>query len=110
MDHLLYFGVDAHHSGVEIGMIAHQDLWVPSRCNEYRIHAATDWRHEDLADLQSNQEGEGHDYRCVFAAVVVLWLGELEVKESEQSTEIGDESGAHGQNRAYQAASSGELD
>ena len=108
MDHLLHFRVDAHHLGVEIGMISHQDLWVPSRCDEYRIHAATDWRHENLADLQPNQEREGHNYRCVFAAVVVLWLGELEVKKREQSAEIGDERGAHGQYRANQATKSGE--
>ena len=84
-------------------MIAHQDIRIPSGGDEKRRDAAADGRHEDLADLQADEEGKGHDDGGEGAAVVVGRRGELQVEEGEQGAEVGDEGGAHGEDGADQA-------
>lgn len=81
MNHLLHLGINAHHSCIEIWMVSYQDLRIPSRSNKYRIYAATDWCHEDLTNLQPDEEREGYDYGCVLATGIVFWLGEFEIEE-----------------------------
>ena len=101
--HLLYFRICAHHPAVDICMVAHQYLWIPRRSHKNRINTAANRRHEDLADLQTDQECKRHDHRRVGAASVVGWVCELQVKVRKESTEVTNECRAHGQDRSDQA-------
>ena len=83
MDLLLHLRIYGDHPLVEIRVVKHQYLRVPliqksvkiavaislletySGSNKESIHAASDRRRENLADLQADEEGEGHDYGCV---------------------------------------------
>lgn len=96
MDHLLHFRVSSHHSVVDVRMISHQNLGIPSRSNENRIDAASYRRHEDLTYLQADQKGECQHDRSVGATGVVLWLGEFKVKVCEEGTKVANKGGAHG--------------
>lgn len=56
MDHLLHLRVDPDHPLVQIGMIPHQNVWIPCRSHKDCVHATPNGRHEDLTNLQPNQE------------------------------------------------------
>ena len=56
MNHLLHLWVDPYHPLVQVGMIPHQNIWVPRRSHEDCVHTTPNGRHKDLTDLQSNQE------------------------------------------------------
>lgn len=103
MYHCLHLGVDFDHPRPEIGMILHQNVRIPRSRHEYRVHAASNRRHEDLAHLQANQEGKGHDDGREPAPFVVSRFGELEVKEGKEAAEVGDEGAAHGEDGADEA-------
>ena len=57
-----------------------QDLRVPRGGDEDGVDAAADGRQDDLAGLQADEEGIGHDDGGEGAAVVVGRMGELEVE------------------------------
>ena len=80
MNHFLHLGIDTHHAIIEVRMIAHQNVRVPCSRHEQGIDTATDRRHEYLTDLQSDEEGESHDYRGESAALVVTGFCELEIQ------------------------------
>lgn len=54
VNHLLHFGIYPDHPLVKVRMIPHQDIRIPRSSNKNSIDAAANWRHEDLADLESN--------------------------------------------------------
>jgi len=97
MNHLLYARVHSNHPLIKIRMILPQTIRIPRHRHEQRISSAADRRHEDLADLQADEEGKGQDDGRVGAGTVVLGLGELEVEIGEEGAEVGDEGGAHGE-------------
>lgn len=103
VDHLLHFGVGSHHSVVDIRMVPHQNLGIPSRSDEDRIDAASYRRHEDLAHLQANQKGKCQHDRSVGATGVVCWFGEFQVQVCKEGTKVTDECRAHGKDWADQA-------
>ena len=61
MDTLLHLRVNRDHLRIQIRMIPHQDLGIPGRSHKERIDATANRRHEDLADLKSDQERKRHD-------------------------------------------------
>lgn len=66
-------------------MLDHKDLRIPGHSYEQGVDAGPDWSHENLADLQANQEGKRHDNRRERPVVlVVCWLGELKVQVCEK--------------------------
>lgn len=91
MNHLLYLRINLDHPRVKIRMIPHQHVRIPRRGDEQRVYTATYWRHEDLADLQPDEEGEGHDDGGEGAAVIVGRFGEFEVEVGEEGAEVGYE-------------------
>lgn len=91
------------HSVIEVRVVAHHNLWIPSHCDEDSVHAAPNWRQQDLADLQADNEGESHNHCREIPTTVVCRVGELQVQVGEQRTEVGNEDGAHGQHRADEA-------
>lgn len=103
MDHLLNAGVYGDHSLIEVGMVPAQTIRIPGHGHEQRIGAAADGSHEDLANLQADEEGECHDDGREGAGAVVLGFGEFEVEVGEEGAEIGDEGGTHGEDGADEA-------
>ena len=103
MNHLLHPWIHGDHSGVEIRMITHEHVGVPRSCDKDGVDAAANGCHEDLADLEADEEGKGHDDRRESAGVVVARGSELEVEKSEECAEVGDEGGTHGEYGADQA-------
>jgi hypothetical protein len=103
MDCLLDVRVDRDHALVEVWVFPHQHLGVPSHGDKNRINPTGQRRSEDITDLQSDQEGEGDDYRCVCAVRVVCWRREDEVEIRKECASVCYESGAHGKHRADQA-------
>ena len=79
-----------HHSGVEIWMIAHQDIGIPSCRDEQCVHPTSYRSHEYLAYLQPDEERKSHHYGGECAAVVVSGLGELKVEIGEEGAEVCD--------------------
>ena len=96
MNHLLNLWIHTNHPLIKIRMVPHQNIRIPRSGNENCIHPTPDWGQKNLAHLQSNEECKGKNNGCESAAGVVGRGGELEVEESEQGTEVGDEGGAHG--------------
>ena len=104
MYRILNMGIHPHQFLIKVGMFQNQYLRIPRHSHEQRVDARPNRRHEDLADLQADQEGERHDDWGEDAAVlVVCWFGELEVQVGEKGGEVAHEEGAHGQNRPSQA-------
>ena len=52
MNHLLHLRVYPDHPLVQIGMVPHQNVWIPCRRDEDRIHTTSNGCHEYLTDLQ----------------------------------------------------------
>ncbi len=91
MNHLLHLRINPHHFLIEVRMISHQDIRIPRRSNENSIDTTTNRRHEDLADLQSNQEGESHNDRGKCASLIISWFRELQVEVGEKGADVGHE-------------------
>lgn len=96
MDALLDLGIDLNYRVVEVGVVVHENLRVPSCRNENRIDAGADRSGEDVADLKTDavrrlasvykrkgqknsQERKGNDDSRVRAICVVPWVGEKQV-------------------------------
>ena len=84
-------------------MIPAQHIGIPRRGYKNCIHAATNWSHENLADLQADQKRKGHDDGSESAVGVVARFGELQVQVGEEGAEVGDEGGAHGEHGGDEA-------
>ena len=84
-------------------MISHQDVRIPCRCDENGVSAAADRRHENLAHLETNQEGKRQDDGSIAATVIVGGACKLEIEEGEQSAKIANESRAHREHRTNKA-------
>lgn len=102
VDSLLNMGVYGNHAVVEIRVLAHQDLWIPCHGNENRVNTAAQWRCEDVADLQSNQESKCYDDCRIAAVSVVRRRSEDEVEVSQQGAGVSNEGRSHGQNGSDQ--------
>lgn len=63
MDDVLNMWIDLDKLVPELRMVGDRDLRVPSHGNENGVDTARDWLGEDLAHLQPNHEGKGHDDR-----------------------------------------------
>jgi hypothetical protein len=103
VDSLLHVGVDCNHALVKIRMLPHQNLGVPCHCDKDRVDATRQRRSEDIAYLQSNQEGESDNYRRVRAIRVIRWRREEEVEVCEERACVCNEGGAHGKYWTNQA-------
>ena len=97
MDHLLHLWINPDHPVIELWMIPHQNVRIPRSSDKYSVDATSDWRHEYLADLQSDQERESHNDGRKGASVIVSWLGELQVEIGQESAEVRYKSTAHGE-------------
>lgn len=100
---LLHMRVHRHHLRVQIWMVPHQDLRIPSTCDKDGIDTAAERRGEDVADLQANEEGEGENNRRVRAITVVLGRREDQVAVGHESAGVTDEHGADGEDRTDKA-------
>lgn len=72
MDHLLNFWIHSHHFGVEIWMILHEYVRIPCCRDEDGIDSASNRCHEDLANLQADEEAEGHHYGCKSPSILYV--------------------------------------
>ena len=103
MNHLLHLRVYPDHPLVQIGMIPHQNVWVPRRSDKYGIHTRPNRRHEYLTNLQSDEEGESHDHRRKSSPIVVTRLREFEVEIRKEGADISHKGRSHRQYRSNQA-------
>ena len=103
MDGLRHVRVNGNQVLVQLSMLLDHDLRVKGRRDKDSVDTAADGCGEDLADLQTNQEGIGHDDRGKVAVGVVAWLSEDQVQVSEKGAGIADEGSAHCQYRTNQA-------
>lgn len=94
MDGLLDVGVNADHLVVELRVVAHQHLGVPSRCDEDSVNAARDGGREDVGNLQANEEGKCNNDGRVAASLIIRRVGEDQVEVSEEGTGVANEGGA----------------
>lgn len=76
MDGLLYVWVHSYHLGVQLWMLPHQHFRIPGRSDEDGVNAARDRNSEDVADLQTDQEGIGYHNRGELAVAIVARAGE----------------------------------
>ena len=97
MDLLCYLGVYGDHASVEVGVIAHEDLWIPGSGDEEGGDAAFERGQEDVGNLEADYEAEGQDDGGVAATFVVHWLGVDEVQVGEEGTDVTDQGSAHGE-------------
>jgi hypothetical protein len=103
VDSLLHVGVHRNHALVKIRMLPHQNLGVPRHRDKDGVDATGQRRSENVANLQSNQEGESDDHRRVRAIRVVCWRREEEVEVCEERACVCDKGCAHGQYWTNQA-------
>lgn len=89
--------INRHHPLIQIRILRHQNLRIKRHGHEERRHSTLNWHQEDIADLQSDDEREGHDDGRVAAGSVVRGRRESDVEVGEQGAGIGNEDGAHGQ-------------
>lgn len=80
---LLHLRVDLNHLLVELRVLAHENLGIPSGGDEDGVDAARQRRREAVGDLQADEEGVGNDDGGESAVGVVGWVGEDEVEECE---------------------------
>lgn len=97
MYRLLHVWVHSDHAGVEIRMLAHECLWVPSGGNEERVDPARQRDGEALRNLQANQERIRDNDRGEVAVGVVRGFREDEVQIREQGAGVSHEGRAHGE-------------
>lgn len=102
MDCLLNLRVKLHQLVVDIRVVIDHDLRIPSHSDEDSLNTTTNGSHEDLADLQTNQESESHDDGGEVTIPVVGGVGELQIEIGQQRTDIGDKSRTHSQNRTHE--------
>lgn len=80
-------------------MIADQDLRIPAHSHEDGFDSAADGSHEDLTDLQADDEGEGHDNSREVSIGVVARLSELQIQIRQQGADVRHKDRAHGDHR-----------
>jgi len=54
MDALLNLGINLNYRMVEVGVVVHENLRIPSCRNEDCIDTGADWSGEDVADLEAD--------------------------------------------------------
>lgn len=86
------------HLLIELRIIALEDFRVECHSYEECGEAALHRDEEDVADLETEEEGDGHDNRCVATLAVIRWLSDFHVQEGDEGADVGDENRAHGQN------------
>jgi len=91
MNSLLHMRIHGNQLAIQLSVLLNHDLRIKSRRHENSIDTTTDWRSEDLADLQTDEEGVGNDDGREVAVGVVAWLGENEVEVGEQGASVADE-------------------
>lgn len=75
---LLQVRIHLHHLVVQVVMITHQDLWIPSYCHKNGVDAGAERRGEEVAYLQTDEEREGNNNYGEVSVRVVWRIGELE--------------------------------
>lgn len=71
-----------HQAVPEFWMICHGHLGIPRHRHKNGVDTRSNWRHEYLADLQSNEEGECHNDRRECPTMVVCGVSILEIEIS----------------------------
>jgi len=94
----LDLGINPHHRIVNVGVIPHEDLGVPSGGNENGVDTTRYRCRKDVSNLQTDEEREEDDDCGVFALAVVFRFREDEVEVGEERAGVGDEKGAEGEN------------
>lgn len=100
---VLHFGIDPDHFGIDLGVIARQNLWIPAGRDEDGVDTAGQGGGKDVGDLEAHEERKCHDDRGIGSVVVVRGVGEEQIEIREESADITDEKGTEGENRANEA-------
>ena len=103
VDCLLHMRINLNHVSVQIRMITNHDLGVPSSGNEDSVDTATKRSGEDVADLQTDDEGEGYHDGRIPPRLVICRLSEDQVQVGQEGAGIGDEGGSHAEDGADEA-------
>lgn len=78
MDGLLQVWVHLYHLVVQVVVVAHQDLGVPSHGHKNGVDAGAERRGEEVAYLQTDKERKGNNHDGEVSLRVVGRIGELE--------------------------------
>jgi hypothetical protein len=80
---LLHVRVHLDHILVQLRVLAHHNLRIPSSSDENRLNTALQRRGEAVGDLQADEESVRDDDGGELALRVVGWVGEDEVQVCE---------------------------
>ncbi len=97
VNRLLNVWIDADHSCIQVWMVSHQHLWVPSHRYKYSLQAGRQWLCDSVADLEADEEREGYHYRRKSSICVVGRMREDQVEVGQESSCKGHEDCAHGE-------------
>lgn len=103
MYRLLHMRIDVYHLLIQVRMLGHHNLRVPGCCDEDSVDTTADRRGEDIADLQSDEEGKRHHDRGIRSRRVVGRVRVDHVQIREQGARVRDKGRSHGKHRADEA-------
>lgn len=103
MDSLLHLRVDLDHLVIQLRVVTAHDSRVPTCGDEDGLDTTGDRSGEDGADLEPDEEGEGHDDGGEATVLIVCGRGEVEVQISEERGGVTDEYTTEGENRTNKA-------
>jgi hypothetical protein len=103
MNRSLHVRIHLYQSIPQVRKFLNQNLRVERHGHEERSNTTLDWNQEDVGDLETDQESEGHDDSCEGIAFIVVWLGEGDIEVCEERADIRYEDGAHGEDRIDEA-------
>lgn len=102
--------IHVNHPLVEISMLLHQDLWIPGCSHEKCVDTGVDWYNEAAGDLESDKEAVDDNHGGKSTALVVGWVGNVEVDVGNQSTAYGNEHASEGEDWSDKALYSVSVD
>jgi len=76
MNSLLHMRIHSNQLAVQLPVLLDHHLWIERRRHENSVDTATDGGGEDLADLQTDEEGVGDDDGRELAVGVVAGVSE----------------------------------
>jgi hypothetical protein len=103
MYRLLHMWIHCHHLRIQLRVIPHQHLRIPSTSHKDGVNATAERCSEHMAYLQSDKEGESKHNGCVCAVFVVRRVCEDEVAVGHEGASVGDEGRTDCEDRPYEA-------
>ncbi len=103
MNRNLHVRIHLHQSIPQVRELLDQNLRVKRHGHEERSNTTLDWNQEDIGNLETDQESEGHDDRCEGIAFIVVWLGEGDIEVCKERADVGYEDGTHGEDGVDEA-------